>query len=71
MEKPTPKTPEEPRPKVVQTWRPEEDRPSKTFQWLVGLPDKFASRKFNGYQAALVVLIGVLFYVLVLDRLGG
>lgn len=55
----------------MQTWRPEQDRPSKTFQWLVGLPDKFASRKFNGYQAALVMLIGVLFYVLVLDRLGG
>jgi hypothetical protein len=69
---PSPEKPDAPSPqKPPRTWRPEEDRPSKVFQWAVSLPDKFSSRKFNGYQLFLVILLGVLFYVLVLDRLGG
>jgi hypothetical protein len=36
----------------------------------VNLPDKFTARKFNGYQFVLVVFLGVLFYVLVLERFG-
>jgi hypothetical protein len=70
MEKPS-KTPDgsSEKPKV-RTWRPEEDRPSRFFQWMVILPDKFTSRKFNLYQLFLVVTLGVLFYVFVLERLG-
>lgn len=51
-------------------YRAEEDRPSRLFQWAVNLPDKFTARKFNGYQLFLVLLLGVLFYFLVLVRFG-
>ncbi len=68
---PTPEKPDDAAPqKPLRTWRPEEDRPSKLFQWAVNLPDKFTSRKFNGYQLFLVIFLGVLFYVLVLERFG-
>lgn len=66
-----PEPPDDPSPpKSKRTYRPEEDRPSPVFQWAVNLPDKFTARKFNGYQLFLVILLGVLFYVLVLERFG-
>ena len=68
---PTPETPDDtspPKPKHM--YRAEEDRPSRLFQWAVNLPDKFTARKFNGYQLFLVLLLGVLFYFLVLVRFG-
>ncbi len=68
---PIPETPDDASPpKPKHTYRSEEDRPSRVFQWAVNLPDKFTARKFNGYQLFLVLLLGGLFYVLVLERFG-
>lgn len=71
MEKPSKIPDTEPGKPPTRTWRAEDDRPSRVFQWMVNLPDKFASRKFNVYQLVLVAAIGALFYVFILVPLGG
>ena len=70
MEKPSNAPDPQPGNRPLKMWRPEEDRPSKGFQWMVNLPDKFTARKFNLYQLFLVATIGALFYFFVLQRLG-
>ena len=71
MEKPSKMPDVDPGKPPVRTWRAEDDRPSKLFQWLVYLPDRFTSRKFNVYQFFLVMTIGALFYFFVLEPMGG